>query len=96
MPAFSFGYSNLTVLPWQMHNTPVGDLKDLTIQAGIHVVNPGAKNLPADTYGIVIVIPNANNLWRYVFFVPTHATNIYLIFYNGYGNEWTNWKAILN
>ena len=87
-------YSNLGIVPWHLNNTSMDDLKDLTVQTGIHTVNVGAKNCPLNTYGIAIVIANVKNLWRYVFFIPTNVTNAYLIFYNGYGDGWTDWVGL--
>ena len=86
--------SNLGIVPWHINNTSMDDLKDLTVQTGIHTVNVGAKNCPLNTYGIAIVIANVKNLWRYVFFIPTNVTNAYLIFYNGYGDGWTDWVGL--
>lgn len=86
--------NHLGIVPWHLNNTSMDDLKDLTVQTGIHTVNVGAKNCPLNTYGIAIVIANVKNLWRYVFFIPTNVTNAYLIFYNGYGDGWTDWVGL--
>lgn len=67
------------------------DVKDLSIPPGIYGVNPGLKNAPEKTYGLLEVTADAVNNWRFLKFTPTNIKSHYLMFYNGYDKTWSEW-----
>ena len=67
------------------------DAKDLSIPPGIYGVNPGLKNIPENTYGLLEVTADTVNNWRFLKFTPTNIKSHYLIFYNGYDKTWSEW-----
>ncbi len=69
----------------------LSDVKDLSIPPGIYVVNPGIKNTPENTYGVLEITADSHSNWRFLKFVPTNIKSFYLMFYNGYDKAWTDW-----
>ena len=67
------------------------DAKDLSIPPGIYGVNPGLKNIPENTYGLLEVTADTVNNWRFLKFTPTNIKSHYLMFYNGYDKTWSEW-----
>ena len=67
------------------------DVKDLSILPGIYGVNPGLKNIPENTYGLLEVTADTVNNWRFLKFTPTNIKSHYLMFYNGYDKTWSEW-----
>lgn len=67
------------------------DAKDLSIPPGIYEVNPGLKNIPENTYGLLEVTADTVNNWRFLKFTPTNIKSHYLMFYNGYDKTWSEW-----
>lgn len=67
------------------------DAKDLSIPPGIYGVNPGLKNIPENTYGLLEVTADTVNNWRLLKFTPTNIKSHYLMFYNGYDKTWSEW-----
>lgn len=67
------------------------DAKDLSIPPGIYGVNPGLKNIPENTYGLLKVTADTVNNWRLLKFTPTNIKSHYLMFYNGYDKTWSEW-----
>ena len=67
------------------------DVKDLSISPGIYSTNPGLKNTPENTYGLLEVTADSLNNWRFLKFTPTNIKSFYLMFYNGYDKTWSNW-----
>lgn len=67
------------------------DVKDLSIPPGIYGINPGTKNIPEKTYGLLEVTTDAVNNWRFLKFTPTNIKSHYLMFYNGYDKTWSEW-----
>ena len=67
------------------------DAKDLSIPPGIYGVNPGLKNIPENTYGLLEVTTDTVNNWRFLKFTPTNIKSHYLMFYNGYDKTWSEW-----
>lgn len=67
------------------------DVKDLSILPGIYGVNPGTKNTPENTYGVMEIVTDSANNWRFLKFTPTNIKSYYLMFYNGYDKTWTDW-----
>lgn len=67
------------------------DVKDLSIPPGIYGINPGMKNIPEKTYGLLEVTTDAVNNWRFLKFTPTNIKSHYLMFYNGYDKTWSEW-----
>ena len=69
----------------------LSDVKDLSIPPGIYGVNPGIKNTPENTYGVLEITADSHSNWRFLKFVPTNIKSFYLMFYNGYDKAWTDW-----
>lgn len=69
----------------------LSDVKDLSIPPGIYGVNPGIKNTPENTYGVLEITADSPSNWRFLKFVPTNIKSFYLMFYNGYDKAWTDW-----
>ena len=67
------------------------DAKDLSIPPGIYGVNPGLKNIPENTYGLLEITADTVNGWRFLKFTPTNIKSHYLMFYNGYDKTWSEW-----
>ena len=67
------------------------DAKDLSIPPGIYGINPGLKNIPENTYGLLEVTADTVNSWRFLKFTPTNIKSHYLMFYNGYDKTWSEW-----
>lgn len=67
------------------------DAKDLSIPPGIYGANPGLKNIPENTYGLLEVTADTVNNWRFLKFTPTNIKSHYLMFYNGYDKTWSEW-----
>ena len=86
-------YSDMPRTPWKLDSYNVSDAMDLSILPGIHGVNPGAKNVPLNTYGFLIVIADSANNWRLLKFIPTNVKSYHQRFYNGYDKTWSDWES---
>lgn len=60
---------------------------------GLYKVNDQTANNPSHSYGVAIILKNANSGWIFVIIIPTNLTTIYVDFYNGYtpGAGWSGW-----
>lgn len=71
------------------------DILSLSSQPGIYSVIPEAENNPTVNYGLLCIIKAENNNWRFVLFIPTDLSKLYINFYNAYGSiGWGGWKHI--
>lgn len=62
--------------------------------AGIYKVDSSTLNNPSITYGMEIILKDANSQWIFTIIIPTNLSAIYFNFYNGYGGSlgWIGWR----
>lgn len=62
--------------------------------AGIYKVDSSTLNNPSITYGMEIILKDANSQWIFTIIIPTNLSAIYFDFYNGYGGSpgWIGWR----
>lgn len=87
---------NSTVNAYTISDGEVLDAFDLSIKPGLHPTGINTKNIPVMTYGQLMVTQNTDNNWRFLLFIPTDKSYLYLNFYNGYtGDKWGEWVKCL-
>lgn len=61
---------------------------------GIYKVDSSTLNNPSITYGMEIILKDANSQWIFTIIIPTNLSAIYFDFYNGYGGSpgWIGWR----
>ena len=89
---FPSGWQSTYIIP----ESNKADALDISSASGIYKVDSSTLNNPPKTYGVEILLKDANSNWIFAIIIPTNLSAIYFDFYNGYGDDagWSGWRKV--